>query len=103
MILAIILLIIGITSLILCFHSIYYAFFKKKDERSKWIVTRSMAQAFTILFGLNGLQTIFKFINYETWSIWWTNFKGGIYIEPSGLMLIILGIMILINKKKYGE
>ena len=74
----------------------------KKDERMKMILTKSMAQAFVILFVLYVIQVALKFILGANYEIWWANFTNGIYIEPAMLCIIILGITLFINKRRFG-
>ena len=78
------------------------AFLSRKDERMKLVVKKSMAQAFCILIGLQTIQVLLKLIMRETYQIWWHNFTVGIYIEPVMLSLMILGVTLLINERRYS-
>lgn len=84
------------------FRAIYYAFIKKKDERSKLIVTKSMAGSFIVTIILQTILMVIKWSNYKFYERWWSSFKNGIYIEPVLLSFIILGIILIVNTKKYG-
>lgn len=94
--------ILFVAMFILGFRAIFFAFIKKKDERSKWIVTKSMAECFVIVMILQTILFAVKLINYDFYKVWWSNFKEGIYIEPVMLSVIILGIVLFINTKKHG-
>lgn len=97
-----ILIIIFVVMFILGFRAIFFAFIKKKDERSKWIVTKSMADCFVIVTILQTILFVAKLINYDLYKLWWSNFKEVIYIEPVMLSVIILGIVLIINTNKHG-
>lgn len=88
--------------LCISFRAIFYAFIKKKDERSKLIVVKSMAGSFVVTVILQSILLCIKMINYDFYEIWWSSFKKGVYIEPVLLSFIILGIILIINTKKYG-
>lgn len=83
-------------------RAIYYAFIKKKDERSKWIVVKSMAESFIVIIILQLILAVIKWLNYDFYQLWWKNFKEGIYIEPVLFSFIVLGIILIINTKKHG-
>lgn len=100
---------IGIFILLVCnfmvivgLRAIFFAFVKKKDERSKWIVKKSMADSFIAITVLQTLSLIIKWLFYDNYQVWWNNFKEGIYIEPVFLSFIILGIILITNTRKYG-
>lgn len=92
----------GLFILIVSGRAIFYAFVKKKDERSKWIVTKSMADSFICVVILQSILTIIKLIDYGFYQKWWSSLTQHIYVEPSFLSFIILGIILLINTKKHG-
>ena len=94
--------IVSIFFLVSICRVVYIAFFARKDERMKMIVTKSMAQAFVIIFVLQVIQIVLKLVLLDNYEIWWTNFKGGLYIEPAMLSLIILGITLFFNKRKFS-
>lgn len=83
-------------------RAIYMAFFKKKDERSKWIVIQSMAHSFIILVALQFIQFILKWTLNDRYDLLWKNFTDAYYFEPWFLSFIILGIVLLINTKRSG-
>lgn len=100
--LMILVLLVSVFMFILSLRAIFIAFVKKKDERSKWIVTKSMADSFIVIIILQAVLMIIKWINYDSYQVWWNNFKEGIYVEPVLLSFIILGIILIINTKKHG-
>jgi hypothetical protein len=80
--------------------SVYFAFFKKKDERAKIIVMKSMSHSFVVNLVLQAVLCVLKLVfGNHSYAIWWDNFKRGIYIEPVLLSLIIFGIALSINRK----
>ncbi|WP_313165315.1 hypothetical protein [Sedimentibacter sp.] len=93
---------VSIVMLIISLRAIFFTFAKKKDERSKWIVKKSMADSFIAITILQTLSLIIKWLFYDSYQVWWNNFKEGIYIEPVLLSYIILGIILIINTRKYG-
>lgn len=95
-------LLVSVFMFIVSLRAIFFAFLKKKDERSKWIVKKSMADSFIAITVLQTLSLIIKWLFYDTYQVWWNNFKEGIYIEPVLLSYIILGIILIINTRKYG-
>ena len=88
--------------LVLIVRAVYTAFIKRKDERSKWIVTKSMAQAFLTISIIQFMQFIVAIINYEFYQKFWNAFTSIIYTEPFSFSLLVLGIFLLINQKKHG-
>ena len=99
---SILVLLFGIFLFAICIRAIYYAFIKKKDERSKWIVIKSMANSFIVITILQMILAVIKWLNYDFYKLWWSNFKEAIYIEPVALSFMILGIILIINTKKHG-
>ncbi len=83
-------------------RTIYVAFIKKKDERSKWIVTKSMAESFIVITIMHAVLLVVKFANYSFYQQWWPKFKEAIYIDPVLINVIILGIILIVNSKKHG-
>lgn len=99
-IITIIVMVLAIFLVIIAGYSVYFAFIKKKDERSKMIVLKSMSQSFIIILIFQTIQCVLKLIiSYDVYEKWQANFKAGIYLEPVMLSLIIYGITFLINKK----
>ncbi len=93
---------VSIIMLIISFRAIFFTFAKKKDERSKWIVKKSMADSFIAITIIQTLSLTIKWLLNDAYQVWWNNFKEGIYIEPVFLSFIILGIILIINTRKYG-
>lgn len=93
---------VAILMFIIGARAIYFAFIKKKDERSKWIVTKSMAGSFITITILQTILSAIKWLNYDFYQVWWSNFKEGIYVDPVLLNFIILGVILIINTKKHG-
>lgn len=102
MLLMIFVFLVSIFMFILSLRAIFLAFVKKKDERSKWIVTKSMAESFISITILQTIFLVIKWLNYDSYQQWWSNFKEGIYIESVLLSFIILGIILIVNTKKHG-
>lgn len=71
---AVIALLVTLIMFIISFRAIYFAFLKKKDERSKWIVTKSMADSFIVLVILQTLLLVIKWVNYDFYQKWWPSF-----------------------------
>ena len=86
----------------LAIRAIFVAFVKKKDERSKWIVIKSMAHSFVVIAIFQTILLIFKFSNPYDYQIWWDSFTRGIYIEPAFINFMVLGIVLIVNTKKHG-
>lgn len=80
------------------FRAVYYAFIKKKDERSKWIVIKSMADSFIGIIILQAIAFGIKLLNAQLWS----NIKMTVYVEPALLSLIVLGVILIVNTKRHG-
>lgn len=84
-------------------HGVYYAYIQKKDERQKYIVLRSAAQAFSLsliyytldmiaLFSMNdGLYRFWRLLNFRIESD-----------TPMPFMIVLFGLCLLINKRKAG-
>ena len=94
--------ILAILLVVFICRTFYTAFIARKDERMKMIVTKSMAQAFAVLFVLQVIQLVLKWFLRDAYEVWWGNFTNGIYIEPAVLSLIILGLTLFVNKMKFG-
>lgn len=93
------------------FYSIYYAYIKTKDEREKYIVIHSMANAFTItligLFVYYVIQTSVKAANVAEFTNLWVilHFESSMLSSISVLsfMIIFFGICLYKNKRKSGD
>ena len=72
-----------------------------KYRRNKTVIVKSMAQSFIVMFILNALHLAGRWIGGEGYAEWWANFTAGIFIDPSALSLIVLGIVLFINKKRH--
>ena len=101
----IITIILGSVTVVFAFYGLYNVVklvIVKKDERMKMIVTKSMAHAFVLLFILYAIQLALKFILGASYEIWWANIKHGFYIEPVMLCIILFGMALFINKRRFG-
>jgi len=77
---------------------IYFAFIKKKDANEKFLVMKSMAHAFIVVFVLNILNLMISFS--ERSSSLFENIGTGVEIHPVAINIILLGIAISINKRR---
>lgn len=102
MVLGMLVMVVSLIMVILAGRAIFMAFVKRKDERSKWIVIKSMADSFIIITILQTVLLVLKWVYNESYQQWWSNFKEGLYIEPVLLNFMILGIILIINTKKHG-
>jgi len=102
MILTLIIAAVSLSLLIVSIRAIAIAFFKKKDERSKWIVTKSMAEAFVIVVVLQFALCLVKWLAYDLYQKWWHGVMETVYIEPVMLSFMILGLILLVNTKRHG-
>ena len=103
MILSIAVSIVLILMVVLAIRAIIVAFLKRKDERMKMIVIKSMSHAFCVLLALQVFQMLLKFaIGLETYYILSNSFMVGIYIEPAIFSMMILGVTLLINQKRFS-
>ena len=93
---------IAVALFIVACRAFYFAFIKRKDERSKWVVIKSMADSFFILICLQAVQAVFKWANYETYQHWRSALTAAVYIEPVLLSFMVLGIVLIVNTKKNG-
>ncbi|WP_407371085.1 hypothetical protein [Carnobacterium sp.] len=92
-------------------YAVYYAYFKSKDERQKFIVLRSTAHAFSILliFYLSYyiLELIVTAANVNQLTSLWNLLHFGmaasnLSIGVVSAMMSVLGICLFINKRKTG-
>ncbi|MCL2218099.1 MAG: hypothetical protein FWB91_13920 [Defluviitaleaceae bacterium] len=95
--------IIALLMVVLVIRTIIIAFFTRKDERMKLVVIKSMAHAFCVLLALQVIQALLKFVFIrEAYDIWWSNFTARLYVEPAMLSMIILGIALIINQRRFS-
>jgi len=76
---------------------VYLAFVKKKDAQEKLILTKAMAQSFVIVLIINVIHLIVSFL--EAFDVLIPHLFEGLDIHPSMLYVIILGVVMLLNKK----
>ena len=99
---AVVLMIVMLFMLTVIVRAAYIAFFKKKDERSKWIVTKSMSDAFAVILFMQLVQFALKLVGLSFYQRFWGLLTGAIYFEPIALSLFILGVFLLVNSKRHG-
>lgn len=83
-------------------YAVYYAYFKSKDERQKFIVLQSTAQAFTILLIYFIMDMVVTFARVEQLTWLWQLLHFGIDGVTATGMLSVLGLCLFINKRKTG-
>lgn len=92
-------------------YAVYYAYFKSKDERQKFIVLRSTAHAFSVLLifylsyyflqlivtvaDVNQLTNLWELLHFEMAA-------SNPSISVVSAMMSVLGICLFINKRKAG-
>ena len=92
----------AVALLVFLVRTVVVAFFTRKDERMQLVVTKSMAHAFCVLFVLQFLHLLLRFVIPEVYGIWWNNFTAGLYVDPAFLSIIVLGIALFINKRRFS-
>lgn len=91
-------------------YAIYYAYVKMKDERQKYIVLQSIAQAFLVSFIFFGVYYISQIIvnvsNVKQLTLLWNllHFDTVSFSAGSALswMMAFLGLCLFFNKQKNG-
>ena len=97
-------LVLGITVAFLVFiiRSLYWAFFKAKDERAKWIVTRTMAQCFVVVGAVSFLHLILAFAANDMVRLLSSYVGVSLQFEPFFAVTALFGVLLLVNRKRYG-
>ena len=92
-------------------YAVYYAYLKKKDERQKYIIVKSMANAFFVLLiyflSYYIIETSVKAASNEPllklWELLHFNMtKGPAAVSAASMMITLLGICLFLNKRKMG-
>lgn len=83
-------------------HGAYYAYVKKKDERQKYIVLRSAAQAFGVALLYYALDAIVLFSMGDGLDKFWYQYFSIHSDTPIVFMLALFGLCLFINKRKAG-
>ena len=83
-------------------YAVYYAYFKTKDERQKYIVLQSTALAFTVLLIYFIVEMVVKFAEVAELTMLWDLMHFGISASIASGMMSILGTCLFINKRKAG-
>ena len=91
-------------SLIWGIKAIYTFFRYRKDERMKMIVVKSMSQSFVVLLSIQVIHFLLRMhIRDSSHALWRYNyFAPRIEVEPFALYLVILGVSMFINKRRFS-
>jgi len=99
---AVVLSIILVLMVAVIIRTIYFAFFAKRDERMKHVVIKSLAHAFCVVFTMQFFHAALRLgMPHDAYNTWWGNVTDVIYVDPSALSLIVLGVMLIINQRRH--